>query len=120
MERRRYLWAIHSVSAFCNAGFDLMGYYEPFSSLTRYVTDPLVNYTLIALILLGGLGFFVWRDVATNKWHFSKYQLHTKLVLVMTAILTVGGTVLFLIFEYSATQADMSIGKGFMVSLFRR
>ena len=114
-----YAAIFHSVSAFCNAGFDLMGYYEPFSSVTRYVTDPLVNYTLIALILLGGLGFFVWRDVATNKWHFSKYQLHTKLVLVMTAILTVGGTVLFLIFEYSATQADMSIGQRFMVSLFQ-
>jgi len=71
------------------------------------------------LILLGGLGFFVWRDIATHKWHFSKYQLHTKLVLVMTAILTVGGTVLFLIFEYSATQADMSIGQRFMVSLFQ-
>jgi trk system potassium uptake protein len=114
-----YAAIFHSVSAFCNAGFDLMGYYEPFSSVTRYVTDPLVNYTLIALILLGGLGFFVWRDVATNKWHFSKYQLHTKLVLVMTAILTVGGTVLFLIFEYSATQADMSMGQRFMVSLFQ-
>ena len=114
-----YAAIFHSVSAFCNAGFDLMGYYEPFSSLTRYVTDPLVNYTLIALILLGGLGFFVWRDVATNKWRFSKYQLHTKLALMMTAILTVGGMVLFFIFEYSATQADMSIGQRVMVSLFQ-
>lgn len=114
-----YAAIFHSVSAFCNAGFDLMGYYEPFSSLTRYVTDPLVNFTMIALILLGGLGFFVWRDISTHKWHFSKYQLHTKLVLTMTAILTVVGAMLYFIFEYYATQADLSVGQRIMVSLFQ-
>lgn len=114
-----YAAVFHSVSAFCNAGFDLMGYYEPFSSLTRYATDPLVNFTVIALILLGGLGFFVWRDISTHKWHFGRYQLHTKLVLTMTVILTVGSAILFFIFEYHATQADMSIGQRLMVSSFQ-
>jgi trk system potassium uptake protein TrkH len=60
----------HSVSAFCNAGFDLMGIKSPFSSLTDYSNDPLICITLIVLIIIGGLGFLVWDDIANHKFTF--------------------------------------------------
>lgn len=82
-----YIAIFTSVSAFCNAGFDLMGIDRPFSSLTRYSADPLVILTVCVLIVVGGIGFFVWKDLTQNKFHFKKYTLHTKIVLTMTAIL---------------------------------
>lgn len=79
-----------SVSAFCNAGFDLLGgKYGEFSSMTHYSGDPIICLTIPLLIIIGGLGFFVWQDIKTNKFHFRKYELHTKLVLIMTAALVV-------------------------------
>lgn len=90
----------HSVSAFCNAGFDLMGEDVPFCNLTAYVSDPIVNITIMALIIVGGLGFFVWEDIY-HKRQFREFTLHTKLVLTITATLLIGGTLMFLIFEYN-------------------
>ena len=79
-----------SVSAFCNAGFDLMGTKTgKFSSLTAYSGDPIICITIPLLIIVGGLGFFVWQDIKKNKFRFRKYELHTKLVLIMTAVLVV-------------------------------
>lgn len=87
----RGLWyaIFHSISAFCNAGFDLMGEQAPFSSLTAYTADPIVNLTIMVLILVGGLGFFVWDDLFRNRLSVHQYRLHTKLVLVTTALLLV-------------------------------
>ena len=83
----------HAVSAFCNAGFDLMGTPDdPFQSLIGWAEDPLVNITVMALIVLGGLGFFVWSDV-WDKHSFRRLRLHTKIVLTATAGL--------LLFEWS-------------------
>lgn len=82
-----YFAVFHAVSAFCNAGFDLMGGNGAFSSLTRYGADPLVNLVVIALIIIGGIGFFVWSDIAANKFRFRRYKLHTKVVLSTTAAL---------------------------------
>ncbi len=107
-----------SVSAFCNAGFDLMGQYEEYSSVTRYYNDPLINITICLLILIGGIGFFVWDDVLRNKFNFKKYQLHTKLVLITTLILTVAGTVLFWISENDNTLKGMNFGEKLLVSFF--
>ncbi len=90
----------HSISAFCNAGFDLMGTSDvPFSSLVGYVSDPLVCLTIMTLVVIGGLGFFVWSDVY-DKREFRRFQLHTKLVLVTTGILLLAGFVLTLVFEW--------------------
>ena len=63
------LWysLFHAVSAFCNAGFDLLGVREPFSSLTSYASNPLVNITIMALIVTGGVGFVTWADIKKNK-----------------------------------------------------
>lgn len=106
----------HSVSAFCNAGFDIMP--GKYSSVTAYVNDPLVNIVLMLLILIGGLGFIVWSDIWTNRFKFSAYRLHTKIVLVLTAILSIGGTVLFYIFERTNLLTGMSLNDALLASAF--
>ena len=91
----------HAVSAFCNAGFDLMGTPDdPFQSLIGWAEDPLANITLMALIVLGGLGFFVWSDV-WDKHSFCRLRLHTKIVLTATAGLLLFGFGWTLLFEWS-------------------
>lgn len=104
-----YYSIFHSISAFCNAGFDLMGRYEQFSSFTAYYDDPVVCFTLCALILIGGLGFIVWSDIAQHKWHFRKYALQTKMVLSMSAVLVFGGALLFYLIEGNRLYADMNM-----------
>ena len=96
-----YYSVFHSVSSFCNAGLDLMGEHGQFSSLSAYRNDILVNTTVMVLCIVGGVGFLVWDDILKNKFHFRKYQLHTKLVLSVSAILIFGGTLL-----YCAVEAD--------------
>lgn len=95
-----YFAVFHAISAFCNAGFDLMGGNAPFSSLTDYVSDPLVNTVIMALIILGGLGFFVWSDIKVSKYRFRKFKLHTKVVLITTLVLLLIPFLLILLFEY--------------------
>ena len=95
-----YLGLFHSVSAFCNAGFDLMGIAGKgdFISLTQYNNDPIVLYTIAGLIVLGGLGFVVWKDL--YDYRKKRYLLlHTKIVLVITLLLIILGTILFFTFE---------------------
>ena len=114
-----YFSVFHSISAFCNAGFDLMGGRAPFSSLTAYVDDPLVILTICALIIVGGLGFLVWHDLARNKFHWKRYQLHTKIVLTTTAVLILGGWLLFFVFERNASMAGMSGSERLLAALFQ-
>ena len=116
--RGLYFSVFHAISAFCNAGFDLMGVREPFSSLTAYATDPVVTLTISALIIIGGLGFLVWRDLAVNKFRWSKLQMHSKLVLSATGILLIGGWLLFLLFERNASLEGMSFGEQLLASFF--
>ena len=94
-----YLGIFHAISAFCNAGFDLLGTIEPYGSLTPYASNIIVNITIMALIIIGGLGFIVWQDIYEKGFKFKKYLLQTKIVLIMTIILIVGGHVLFYLFE---------------------
>lgn len=77
----------HSISAFCNAGFDLIGAKKPFSSLTSYSVQPVVNITIMALIIIGGIGFLTWEDIKNNKWHFKKYRMQSKVILTVTGAL---------------------------------
>lgn len=116
----RGLWfsVFHSISAFCNAGFDLMGAEEPFASLTSFRTDALVTVTISLLIIIGGLGFLVWRDLFQNKFRWSKYQLHTKLVIATTAVLLIGGWILFMILESKASLEGLSFGDKLLASFF--
>lgn len=109
----------HSVSAFCNAGFDLMGKYGQFSSFTSFRNDALVNITLMLLIVIGGLGFIVWNDVIINKINFKKYELHSKIVFMATAILIFGGALLFFSFEKNASFAGFSQKEKLLASFFQ-
>ena len=104
-----YYSIFHSISAFCNAGFDLMGKYQAFSSFTAYYDDPVVTFTLIALILLGGLGFFCWSDIVDHKFHFRKYALQTKMVLSASVVLVFGGALLFYLIEGNELYAGMTL-----------
>lgn len=105
-----------SISAFCNAGFDILGHDQPFSSLTNYVYDVPINLTIMALTILGGLGFFVWGDIYNKK----RLSTHTKLVLITTGFLIVFGTFMFLSFEYSnpMTIGEMNIWQKILASAF--
>lgn len=107
-----------SISAFCNAGFDLMGRYGEYSSLTQFRDDTIVNITIILLILIGGTGFFVWDDITVNKLKFSKYKLHTKLVLISTAVLVVSGTLFFFMTERDTVLEGLRIGSKIKASAF--
>ena len=96
------LWysLFHSISAFCNAGFDLMGTREPFSSLTTYGSHIYLNCVIMLQISAGGIGFLVWGDLKTHKYHFKRYSLQTKIVLVTTLILILLPAVYFFFNEY--------------------
>ena len=112
----------HSISAFCNAGFDLMGGVfadEQFVSLTRYATDPLVSLTIAFLIIVGGLGFCVWSDIVDAKCNVKKFRLYTKVVLLVNTLFLVVSTVLFFFFERSnPTYENFTLGEKWLVSFF--
>ena len=99
------LWyaVFHSISAFCNAGFDLMGTQDAYSSLTAYGDDPLVVLTAAALIILGGLGFLTWHDLWQHRFRLKLCRLQTKLILFTTALLLLGAFAFFL-YEFSLPQ----------------
>lgn len=113
-----YYAIFHSVSAFCNAGFDLMGKYEPYSSFTSWQNDWLVNLTLSGLIILGGIGFLVWEDLTKHKLNFHNYSLHAKLILITTAVLLILGTMGYFIFEADYTMKGDGIGERLLKSFF--
>lgn len=98
----------HSVSAFCNAGFDLMGQSGEFSSLTTVSDQPVILLTIMTLIVLGGLGFVVWEDIIRNR-RWKNFSLYTKMVLAMTVFLVMGGAAILLVVENGnpATLGDM-------------
>ena len=108
----------HSVSAFCNAGFDLFGVQGEFSSLINYTGDIVVNITIMTLITVGGIGFLVWDDIAKNKLNFRRYQLHTKIVLTVSFVLTFGGAVLFFVLENNHSLSGMTWAEKILGSLF--
>lgn len=97
-------WSIfHAVSAFCNAGFDIVGNFAPGANMIYFNQDPVVLITLMALIVVGGLGFFVWQEVATEH-SFKKFSVYTKLVLLMTAALIIIGGLAFAFLEWNNPQ----------------
>lgn len=117
--RGLYYSFFHAISAFCNAGFDLMGCIEPGSSMINFHGNAVVMVTLVFLILIGGIGFFVWDDILVCKAKFKNYKIHTKLVLVLTAILTVIPFVMFFLFEYDHAFKGMDIFDRILNSLFQ-
>ena len=117
----RGIWfaVFHSVSAFCNAGFDLMGIQKPSASLMYFLNDPLVVFTIAALIIVGGIGFVVWNDLIESHFRLRKLKLHTRAVLISTLTLIVAGTLLFLLLERNGVLAGMSAGGRFLAAFFQ-
>ncbi|MDF2532470.1 MAG: H(+)-transporting two-sector ATPase [Clostridia bacterium] len=109
----------HSISAFCNAGFDLMGRYGAYSSLTRYSDDVIINFIIITLIVIGGIGFIVWEDIYRNKFKFEKYKLHSKIVLFTTVLLILCSAIAFYLMERNNLLANVGIREAFLSSLFQ-
>ncbi len=106
-----------SITAFCNAGFDLCGISSPFASLTGYQSDPLVLITVAMLITVGGLGFIVWENFL-NIRKVRKLSLHTKAVLITSAVLTVGGTLFYLLAEWNGALDEMNFGEKLLNAFF--
>lgn len=111
-----WMSVFHSVSALCNAGFDIMGDKTgEFTSLTGYVGNPVVSLTVCALVIVGGIGFVVWRDVIEYKFKIRKYRLQSKIALLTSLILLVIPAVYFFFFEFQ----NMKIGERILASVFQ-
>ena len=108
------------ISAFCNAGFDLMGVKEPFSSLTGYWDNGLICCTVMALIIFGGLGFLTLEDIRHNGRHWRHYRLQTKVILATTGILIVVPAVLFYLLEFRGDSwSYMTAGQKWLAAFFQ-
>lgn len=110
-----WLAVFHSISAFCNAGFDLMGTKSPYSSLTSYADHPVVNITIMLLIVIGGIGFLTWQDIRQNGLHFKRYRMQSKVILATTGILLLIPALYFFFFEFSAEP----MGRRILLSAFQ-
>ena len=105
----------HSVSAFCNAGFDLMGEQGEYSSLTGFAANPVVTLTISLLIILGGIGFFTWKDFIDHGLKFRRYRMQTKAILVMTAALLL----LPAIYLFMAEYGNLPLGERLLAAIFQ-
>ena len=114
---KKGLWMalFHSVSAFCNAGFDLLGVRTPFSSLTSYAANPVINFTIMFLIVVGGIGFLTWDDIRANRLHLRKYRMQSKVILCTTAVLLIIPAMYFYFFEFD----DLTRKERLLSSLFQ-
>ena len=114
----RGIWmaVFHSVSAFCNAGFDILGTGNNlYPSLTSYAGSPIINITIMLLIVTGGIGFLTWDDICENKLHFHHYRMQSKVILVTTAFLLVLPAIFFFFVDFSS----LPIGKRVLASFFQ-
>ena len=110
----------HSISAFCNAGFDLMGNRAQYSSLTGYAANGWINMVIMSLIVIGGIGFLTWDDVRYKGIHIRKYRMQSKVILLMTALLILLPFLYFYFGEFSQkVWDDMSTGEKIWGALFQ-
>lgn len=106
----------HSISAFCNAGFDLLGTTDhTFVSLTGYNSNVWLNIVIMLLIIIGGIGFLTWEDFYNNKFKFKRYRMQSKVILVTTAILIIAPAVFFFICDFE----NLPVGKRLLASVFQ-
>ena len=118
----RGLWyaVFHSISAFCNAGFDLMGVKSHYSSLVDYSADPVINIAVMSLIIIGGIGFLTWDDIREHGRRLSRYRVQSKIILAAAAFLILAPAVFFYAFEFSSpTWSGMSVRERALASLFQ-
>ena len=113
-----YFAIFHSISAFCNAGFDLLGENTPFVSLMDFSNDYIVILTISALIIIGSLGFLVWDDITLKRFSLKSLNLHSKIVLLVSAVLIIVGSALFFVFEYNNLLKDMPFAQKLLNAFF--
>lgn len=102
-----WLAAFHSISAFCNAGFDILGTADNiYPSLTGYAQNPMINITIILLIIIGGIGFLTWEDICKNKLQFRRYRMQSKVILISTVILIVFPAIFFFFADFAALPIE--------------
>lgn len=113
----RGIWygIFHSISAFCNAGFDLLGKNQPFSSMIRYASDPVISVTIMALIIAGGLGFLTWNDILVKRYRFRMYRMQSKVILAVTTVLIFVPAVYFYLVEFK----DGAVGNRLLHAFFQ-
>ncbi len=114
----RGIWMalFHSISAFCNAGFDILGTENNlYPSLTGYTGSPIINITIMLLIVIGGIGFLTWDDICEHKWHFHRYRVQSKVILAITGFLIVVPAAFFFFEDFSA----LPTGTQLLVSFFQ-
>jgi len=114
----RGIWmaVFHSISAFCNAGFDILGTENNlYPSLTGYTGSPIINITIMLLIVIGGIGFLTWDDICEHKWHFHRYRVQSKVILAITGFLIVMPAAFFFFEDFSA----LPTGTQLLVSFFQ-
>ena len=112
------LWmsVFHSISAFCNAGFDILGSKDClYPSLTGYSNNYIINIIIMFLIIAGGIGFFTWDDIYTHKFHIKRYRMQSKIILTTTALLIILPAVLFFLCNFK----ELPFGKRLILSLFQ-
>ncbi len=116
-----YFSIFHSISAFCNGGFDLMGGTTgEFSSLTGYISNWYVNIVIMLLIFVGGLGFFVWYDVGAKRGRFKRFNLQSKLVLTISFFLVFFGAAALFVLEFNSSATEgLTVGEKICASLFQ-
>ncbi len=116
-----YKSVFHSVSAFCNAGFDIMGTVNsPYVSMSNYATDPVVNVTIMILIIMGGIGFLVWSDMQNLIKKKSRISVYSKLVLSITSILIVSGALFIIFLEWNGSAfAEFNSPQKIMAGFFQ-
>ena len=107
----------HSISAFCNAGFDILGTESNrYPSLTGYAGSPVINITIMLLIVIGGIGFLTWDDICENKWRFHRYRMQSKVILVTTGLFDFFACCVFLLFRlFRASRRKPAAGILFSV-----
>lgn len=111
-----WMAVFHSTSAFCNAGFDILGTTDvPYASLTSYINNPVINITIMLLIITGGIGFLTWDDIRTNRHHFKHYRMQSKVIIVTTIILIMLPAIYF----YFAEFGNMETNARILSSLFQ-
>ena len=111
----------HSISAFCNAGFDILGTESNrYPSLTGYAGSPVINITIMLLIVIGGIGFLTWDDICENKLHFHRYRMQSKVILVTTGLLIFLPAVFFFFSDFSALPAENRLLASFFQSVTPR
>ena len=119
----RGVWmaVFHSISAFCNAGFDILGTESNrYPSLTGYAGSPVINITIMLLIVIGGIGFLTWDDICENKLHFHRYRMQSKVILVTTGLLIFLPAVFFFFSDFSALPAENRLLASFFQSVTPR